>query len=496
MSYVSLKFLIFVFLLMCIYYIFPKKFRWIILLLGNIFFYISLSGKLIIYSAIATLVAYIGAKQIHKNNKKRKPILITSILSVLVFLIVLKYNNFIASLLNPIIKYIDLEIPYKKFVMPIGISYYTLEIVAYLVDVYRNKIIPENNYFKLFTFFTYFPKIIEGPISRYNDLGKQILKENKFDYEKFKCALVLIAYGFIKKLIIADRLAIFVDNVFDNNYIGLNAIIAVICYTIQIYCDFSGCIDIISGISELFGIKLPCNFKRPFFSKSIEEFWRRWHTTLGEWLKEYVFYPISLSKMNMKLNKKVRKLRFKHISRFVVIAFPLFFVWFTNGLWHGASIKYIIYGLYYYVLMMLGVLLKPLFDKIVSTFKINTKVWSFELFRIIRTITIVCIGMLLFRSVDLNQFIIMLKGIFNFSIEPAPFTIGLTSKDFLLTLIYIIIIFSVELAQELKIDVRQKLNEQNLIFRWIIYLIMIFSILIFGVYGRGYAAKDFIYGGF
>ena len=496
MSYISLSFLIFVVVLMIIYYILPKNIRWIAILLGNIVFFLSLSGKLIIYVFLASLVAFFSAQLINKYGNHKKKIILISILIILSFLAVLKYNNFISSLINPIINIFGLNIPYMKFIMPIGISYYSLEMISYIVDVYRKKIVPEKNFLKLFTFFTYFPKIIEGPISRYGDLKEKIFGEKKFDYEKFVSAWVLIGYGFIKKLIIADRLGIFVDNVFKNSYTGIPAIMAVIMYTIQIYCDFSGCIDIISGVSELFGIKLPNNFKRPFFSQSIQEFWRRWHITLGEWLKDYIFYPISLSKMNMKLNLLVRKIKFKHLSKFIIIAFPLFFVWFVNGLWHGASVKYILYGLYYYTLMMLGVLLKPLLDKIVTLFKINTNVWSFKLFRILRTILIVCIGMLLFRSENINQFLIMFKGLISISMDVSISQLGLKLSDFLISGFFIVMIFCVELSCELGINIREKLNEQNLLFRWFVYLLIIFSVLIFGIYGRGYAAKSFIYGGF
>lgn len=496
MSYVSLKFLIFIFALMGLYYIFPKKYRWIILLLGNLYFFWSLSGKLIIFSVIATLITYIGAKLINKNNKHKKKILLSSILLVISFLAVLKYNNFLSSLINPLISTIGISIPYKRFLIPIGISYYTLEMIGYLTDVYRKKCEPEKNYLKLLTFFIYFPKLIEGPISKYRDYKEIMFNEKKFDYEKFKCAWVLIGYGFIKKLVIADRLGIYVDNIFSQNITGIALIIGIIFYTIQIYCDFSGCIDIVRGVSELFGIELPNNFKRPFFSKSIQEFWRRWHITLGDWLKEYIFYPISLSKLNLKLNQKVRKIKWQHLSKFIIIAFPLFFVWFVNGLWHGASFKYILYGLYYYILMMLGVLLQPLLDRIVKLLKINTKAWSYGFFKIIRTIIIVCFGMFLFRCEDLNQFVYLFKGLGDLSVEQNIIAFGLTIKDFILIGFFILIILAIELSSELGINVREKLNEQNLVFRWIVYLLIIFSILIFGIYGRGYAAKNFIYGGF
>lgn len=495
MNYVTLKFLLFVIFILNIYYIFPKKYRWTVLLFGNIIFFISFSGKLIIYAILATLVTFILTKLMIKYEKHKKKLLLINILLVLLILIVLKYNNFISSILNPILGLFNLDIPYKKFLMPIGISYYTLEMISYTVDVYYKKLEPESNFFKLLTFFTFFPKLIEGPISKYRDYKEKMFSEHNFDYEKFKSAWVLIGYGFIKKLVIADRLGIYVDNIFSANITGFPLIIGIIFYTFQIYCDFSGCIEIVSGVSELFGIELPVNFKRPFFSKSVQEFWRRWHITLGDWLKEYIFYPISLSKINMKLNLIVRKIKWKHLAKFIVVAFPLFFVWFTNGLWHGASIKYILYGLYYYIIMMLGVLLKPLFDKIADLLKINTKVWSYELFKIIRTFIIVCIGMLLFRSNDLQQFWTLFKGIFELNFV-SLFSFGLTRKDIFLALMYLLVVFAIELTYELKIDVREKLNEQNLIFRWIIYLLIIISVIIFGIYGRGYAVKDFIYGGF
>lgn len=422
--------------------------------------------------------------------------MLLNIFLVLIILIVLKYNNFISSLINPIIGLFKLEIPYKKFIMPIGISYYTLEMIGYIMDVYNKKVEPEKNYFKVVTFFTYFPKLIEGPICKYRDYKDKLFAEHRFDYEKFKCAWVLIGYGFIKKLVIADRLGIFVDNVFAQNASGLPLIMGILFYTFQIYCDFSGCIQIISGVFELFGIEMPCNFRRPFFSKSIQEFWRRWHITLGDWLKEYIFFPVSLSKMNTKLNVAVRKIKWKHLSKFIIVAFPLFFVWFTNGLWHGASLKYVVYGLYYYVLMMLGVLLKPVFDKIVKILKINTSVWSYGLFQILRTFGIVCIGMLLFRAVDLQQFQLLLTNIFKSDTGVKIGTYGLKYADFFVAFFYMLVIFGVELAEELKINVREKLNEQNLVFRWLVYLFIIFSVLIFGIYGRGYAAKSFIYGGF
>ena len=495
MSYTSLQFLIFVVVLLFVYYIVPKKYRWEILLIGNLVCYYLMSGWLLLFVVLASLFSYFGAKLIEKRKEKRKKIFIISLFSVLGFLLVLKYNNFISSLLNPILNIVNLNIPFKKFILPVGISYYTLEMISYLADVYLKKIKPENNFFKLLTFYTYFPKVLEGPISKYRDLSKEIFSEHIFNYESFRKAWVLIGVGFIKKLVIADRCGLFVSNFFLEGHTGLLTIPAIIFYTIQIYFDFSGCIDIVSGVSELFGIKLAENFRQPFFSESIEEFWRRWHITLGLWLKEYVFFPVSLSKTNMKLNKKMRNAKYKHLSKFILVAFPLFFVWFFNGLWHGPTLKYVLYGLYYYLLMMLGILFKPVLEKIVKILRINTEVFSWKLFRIIRTTFIVCIGMLIFRSETITDAFNTLANI-RVMDSVKFFELGINIKEFVPLLVMIFAMFFISLAKELKIDVREKLEEQNLVFRWIVYWVIIFSVIIFGVYGRGYDAASFIYGGF
>lgn len=488
MSYASVEFLLFVLVLVLIYYIFPKKHRYIVLLIGSLIFYYLFSGKYIIFILLSSVITYFSGKLIEKYNDKRKLILTLSILLNLSFLLVLKYNNFFGD----IFRVVGINIPYKKFILPIGISYYTLETISYLTDIYRKRMKAENNYLKVLLFLVYFPQIVEGPIANYSRLSKTLFNTERFNYDNFVSSFVLIGWGFVKKLVIADRAGIFVSKVFENNYGGILLVIGVILYTLQIYADFSGCIDIVSGVSELFGVKLDENFKRPFFSKSIQEFWRRWHITLGTWLKEYVFYPVSLSKINMKLNLKLMKMKSKYLSKFIITAFPLFFVWFFNGMWHGTSFKYVVYGLYYYVLMMIGILLEPILKKIISIFKVNTEVWSYKFFQAIRTILIVCFGMFLFRVDSFAQMGVMLHS----KESTALFSLGLKKADFALLIVGIFIMLIVGVMQEFNINIREELQKQNLIFKWLVYYIIIFSIIIFGIYGKGYDAASFIYGGF
>lgn len=488
MSYASIEFLLFVLVLVFIYYIFPKKYRYIVLLIGSLIFYYLFSGKYIIFIILSSIITYFSGRLIEKYNDKKKLILIVSILLNLSFLLVLKYNNFFGD----IFRLVGINIPYKKFILPIGISYYTLETISYITDIYRKKISAEKNYLKVLLFLVYFPQIVEGPIANYSRLSKTLFNTDKFNYDNFVSSFVLIGWGFVKKLIIADRAGIFVNEVFKNNYGGFILVVAIMLYTLQIYADFSGCIDIVSGVSELFGVKLDVNFKRPFFSTSIQEFWRRWHITLGTWLKEYIFYPISLSKVNMKLNMKVRKMKSKYISRFIITAFPLFFVWFFNGMWHGASFKYVVYGLYYYVLMMIGILLEPVFKKIISIFKINTEAWSYKFFQAVRTILIVCFGMFLFRVDSFSQMNTMIHS----KLSASLFCLGLKKMDFALLAVGILAMLVVGILGELNINIRKELEKQNLLFKWMVYYLIIFSVIIFGIYGKGYDASSFIYGGF
>lgn len=516
MNFISVEFLIFVLGAMLFYYIMPKKERWMILLIFSYIFFFLASEKLLVFLIISTLTIFFGAllidkvtekpisKELEKEEKKKikkkrkllkKLILLIVILINVGILATLKYHNFFAGILNDIFK---LDIAMKYFVLPLGISYYTLQALSYIIDVYFGKYKASKNPFKVALFLSFFPQMVEGPIGRFDRLGDQLYEGHKFDYDRTISALVLIGWGYFKKLVIADRAALFVNTVFEGSYTGSVVFLAIILYTLQIYAEFSGCMDIVRGIGELFGVTLDKNFRQPFFAKSINEFWRRWHITLGTWLKDYIFYPISLSKINLKLSKWARGIKFKHLGQFIIIAFPLFFVWFTNGIWHGASFKYIFYGLYYYILMMLGVLFKPLLDKIIKILKIKTENFSFSLFQMLRTTAIVVIGLTIFRAESVHAAFHMLKQIINLKAHDKiiDMNLGLTAYDFNILIISSLALLVVSILSERGINIREKLQEQNLIFRWIIYFTIIFSVIIFGIYGIGYDAASFIYGGF
>ena len=526
----SLNFIIFIAIVCLVYFVVPKKIKWVILLIANYTFYWICSKKMIVYMLITTISIYLLAlwmgkidsktkelckkeqdralkkKLKNKVKTKKKCIVFLAVLINFGILISLKYCNFIFKNLNSLFDMIriPIEIPFKQILLPLGISYYTLQAISYVVDVYRGKYLPDKHLGRVALFVSFFPQMIEGPIGRYDELANQLYEPHKFNYENVKFGIQLMLWGYFKKMVIADRAALYVNEVFAHyqNYIGIPLFFAAALYTLQIYAEFSGCIDIVRGTAQILGINMAENFKRPFFSKSVQEFWRRWHITLGTWFKEYIFYPISLSKLTVKISELAKKIfKTSYITKLIPAIFALFFVWFGNGIWHGASWKYIFYGLYYYIIMVIGMLFEPLGNKILSKLKINKEAFSYKLFQMIRTTIIVIIGMLIFRSSSLRMAWKMFKNIFTIKniellFNGKLFNIGFDYFDFNILVIGTIIILIVGILQEKGYNIREKISKQNLPFRWILYYTIIFAIILFGIYGYGYVASDFIYGQF
>lgn len=501
-----LKYFLLLFVCLILYYIFPKKTRWIVLLICSLLYYYLLSGNLmlpIIFSAFSIYLGGIGINAVNnrklniddknlkrkfKNkNKRLKKIILLIVLSINIgILIYLKYYNFILFSIKNVF---DIgKISPKEIVLPLGISYYTLMAISYITDVYRSKYKAINNPFKVLLYLIFFPSVQEGPINRFDDVSSKLYEGNKFNYNNICIGVLLILWGLLKKMVIADRIGIYVSNTFGVSN-GIVSLLSVIFYTIQLYAEFSGFIDMAMGGAKLFGIDLSANFKRPFFSRNVEEFWRRWHITLGTFLKDYVFYPISLSRVSMKLSKFNNKHFSKHLSKFFTSAFPLFFVWFLNGLWHGASSKYIIYGLYYYVIMMIGLLIEPLFNKI----NINKK-WL-NTVKIMRTWIFVMIGMTIFRATSIHEAFNVVKSIFYVSSDNI-LNFGLTSIDFIIILIFVIVLFFIGFIEEKGENVSSIVINGSSSKKYFVYYILIMIIIIFGIYGPGYNASDFIYGQF
>ena len=341
-----------------LYQICPQKFRKFVLILANYAFFFIWSKFFLVYQVITMFITYQSAKIIDRiTNKKIKKIsLIIAIIINLGVLVILKYTNFFGENIFAIFHQ-----PFTPvhLIAPIGISYYTLQMISYLMDTSSGKIHADHSIVDFAVYASFFPTLIQGPITRFSEVKDSIHACNPITYQNLKFGSQRILFGLMKKMIIADRLDPAVSKIFTSyTQDGLFSLIGAVLCTIQLYMDFSGIVDICLGSAEIFGIKLPENFRQPFFAENASDFWRRWHITLGTFLRDYVFYPISLAKPIHRLSKFFTKYFGKAAGKFIGPFIALFAVWFLNGLWHGPYWSYIFYGLYYFCFMILEILLK------------------------------------------------------------------------------------------------------------------------------------------
>ena len=502
MSLTSLTFLIFCLIVFSIYFIVPKKFQWFILLVSSMFFlfYDNFNVSTVIQALVVLLSTYVYGRLIHKyrDTKKSKVILIIGIAIILGQLFALKYINLFLSTLNHISGHNFRNITTNSLV---GISYYSLIMISYLIDIYRGTCKPQNNILKCALFMSYFPILTSGPFVRYGDMEDELYGEHKFSYKNMCSGLVRVLWGIFKILVISQRCGYFVDYVYENIvvYNGIYTVIAALLFTIQLYTNFSGSIDVIMGISEILGIKLPENFNVPFFSKTITEFWRNWHITLGAWLRDYIFYPLLKSDIMQKLNKKCKKAFGKKIGKKVPLYLSMFIMWLLIGIWHGGAYTYIIgSGILQFIFIFFEDILAPVASKVNNKLGINDKTFSYKLYQVIRTYLLFSFAMIFFRAHSVKNAIDIISSIFvvwNPWIlfdGKSLYTAGLDRPDFMVLIISIIVLFVVELLDR-KGSVREKLFKQNIVFRWTILFSLIFSIIIFGCYGVGYDPAAFIY---
>lgn len=508
MNLASFSFAIFCIATLLIYFIIPKKFQWLILLVSSFIFlfYNNFNVGTVIQALIILLSSYVFGILIDKSDdsKKRKIYLLSGIIIILGLLFYLKYTNLFLVYFNQVLRLFDFEyrfnLVYRNSL--IGISYYSLIMIGYLTDIYRGTCKAQKNIFKCALFMSYFPILTSGPFIRYNNIEEDLYGKHKFSYERMCSGLVRVLWGLFKILVISQRLGYFVDSVYGNiaAYNGFYIIIAMIFFTIQLYTNFSGSIDVIMGISEIIGIKLPENFNLPFFSKTITELWRRWHITLGAWLKDYIFYPLQKSDMMQNLNKKCRNRLGKKVGKKITLYLSMLIMWILIGAWHGGGYTFIIgSGILQFIYIFLEETLSPISNKINKKLGINTNVFSYKLYQVIRTFMLFSFAMIFFRATSISNAISIIKYmfIFNYKVlfDGSLFKVGLDRPDFTILIISLIVLFVVELLSR-NGSVREKLFKQNLVFRWIILYLLIFSIIIFGCYGSGYDSTTFIYRNF
>lgn len=526
MSYTSFAYLVFIILVFCIYYLLRPRFRWMALLAANLVFYAASGWDNLLVILLSVSVSYLVTVRMgvlherfraekekgeldraqikilkEENRKQRQRWLIIGLSAVLAILAAVKYTNFflrnVYSVLNLFgIPHNDL---FFNLVMPLGISFYTFQIISYMVDVYKGKAEPQRNFLKYAMYVSFFPSVVQGPIPRYNDLGKQLFEEHRFEFNNLHDGALMILWGFAKKLILAERLGYFVSDVYGNytaNH-GVLLALATAAFSIQIYADFSSCMDIAGGTARLFGIRLAPNFLRPYFSRTMPEFWRRWHVTLGNWFKDYVFYPVSISGFSLKLNKKARKMFGGEIGRIITSCIPVLVVWVLTGIWHGPEWKYVIWGLFHGVLIMLSTIFTPVIENVVKKLHLRTENFSFQLFQMCRTFFLCCVGRVFFRANSVRMAFTILKRICTTTgawqvMDGRLYQHGLDKANMLVVLIALLVLLTVSVLQE-KMDVLDAFRRQNLVFRWTLLYALFLAVIIFGCYGPGYDPSGFIY---
>ncbi len=413
MNFVSLAFIIFLISTFIIYFVTPKKYEWIVLLIASFIFYIWANWYFALYLLASIVVTYTAAILIAKqdNEKKKNWILAASIVINLGILFVVKYLNFTIATAVDILNSFSLDVAFNglDILLPIGLSFYTFQSIAYVVDVKREMIEPQRNIFKYALFVSFFPQILQGPIGRYDKLAPQLYEGHSFSYENFFKGTQRIILGFFKKIVIADFVGLFVNTVFANPNMayGFVGVFGAIGYAVQLYADFSGFMDIAIGTSKVLGIELDENFNSPYLSKSIAEYWRRWHITLGAFFRDYVYYPI----LRTKTSKKLLTLKNRKLGKNIATLISLLITWALIGIWHGANWTYLLHGLYYGVIISTSILLEPLYKKVNDKIKMKDSVK--DIFRIARTFIIVCFGYILFRSESLEAFGTYLSSMFS-----------------------------------------------------------------------------------
>lgn len=530
MLFTSYEFILFIAVLFILYYIIPKKFQWMLLLAASYVFYSFAGVKYLAYILATTVSTYFASRKIGKiqatgadyikNNKenlsreerkaykermkkKQRFWLVFCLVLNFGILAVVKYYNFTVQNIKSVFDLlkININIPTFGFILPLGISFYTFQTMGYIIDVYREKYAPTKNIFKLGLFVSFFPQLIQGPISRYDDLQETLFARHKFDTKNISFGLQRIIWGYFKKLVVADRLLPAVNTIVRNpdEYQGVYVLLGMFFYAIELYADFTGGIDIAIGVAEVLGIRVTENFERPYFSKSITEYWRRWHITLGTWFKDYLFLPISVSKSMLNLSKKCRKVFGDAIGKRIPVYISTIVVWFTTGIWHGAAWNFIVWGLLNCLVILISQECIPLYNRFHKRFNVQHTFW-YRLFQVIRTFWL----MSFLRTFDCYRNVpttfrmygtIFTKWNWGELFNGGLASLGLGLSDYIILILGVLLILYISLASR-SASFREKLAAKPLALRYLSYFVLIISILVFGAYGVGYDASQFIYSQF
>ena len=478
-----------------IYYLIPHKVKWIYLLLASACIY-TLSSPVCALFLLATItVTYISGLLIERAKGKGAKTLamLLPLLFDISLLVYAKYTGFLLEIFSKITGSLS-ESRAVAVIVPMGVSFYTFQSLAYILDVYKSKIKPEKNYFKFMLFISYFPQLIQGPISRFDDLSREIFKDHPFNAKEFAFGAQRVLFGYFKKMVIADRIGILVNTLTSDTetYHGGWFLILLIFYTIELYMDFSGGIDITIGLSRMLGIKVTENFLRPIFSESVAKFWNRWHVTMGKWFRDYIYIPLGGSRVNL--------------GR---IIFNFFVVWLTTGIWHGAGYNYILWGLMNFAVIASSKLLDKPYAMVRKALKTDGKKW-YRFICCLRTWLLASLFFTMFAYGSLGNALNAAKGLFaggslNMLSDGSIFTCGLTLRDYIVIGTGILLVFIIECIEEHDAGnkpvaandaVLNRIHTLPYPVRVLIWLGLFIAVILLGAYGRGYNAASFIYNRF
>lgn len=521
MQFLSVGFLLFAALLLLIYYLIPGKIQWVLLLAASYAFYLWAGIDYLLFILLTTgstwlTTAYIARelekqekylalnksvltreeKKAYKATVKKRcklPMLICLVLnfSILALCKCCIVDPFSSAVQEGCLSFLTLG-------LPLGISFYMFQSMGYVLDVYRGSVKAEKNPLKLALFVSYFPQLIQGPISKYSQLAPQLCTAHKFDGKQFSFGLQRVLWGYFKKLVVADRIAVAVIALRGPEYTGVGFFLLTIFYAVQIYADFTGGIDMVLGLSHTLGIRLTENFHRPFFSKNVAEYWRRWHISLGEWMKNYIFNPISVSSAMLKFGKRTRT-KFGNFGKRLPIYVASFATWFVTGIWHGITPNFILWGMMNCLIIVISEELEPVYKSFHNRFHLKEKAW-YSGFEMLRTFIL----MNLIRIVDffpnLGDYFRRMGSLittFNLHIlwDGTMLSLGLTGLDYGILMFACTVMLTVSLIEEKKGSILEFLWNKDIL-RYVLVFTLLVVTLLLGRYGIGYNASNFIYNQF
>ena len=493
MSFNSLRFLVFFPVVVLVYYIIPKRVKSFWLLLASYFFYGSWDARFLLLLLYVTAVTYGGGLLLapsadgtgQKRGVGRKAVLTVTVILSLATLFFFKYFTFCSWVFNHLAETLHIRfcIPIFDILLPAGISFFTFQAIGYTVDVYRGDIPAERNFLRYALFVSFFPQLVAGPIERSGNLLGQLEQPQRFDFDRAKDGLLQMLWGFFLKLVIADRIALFVDTVYGTPkmYPGWFLIVATFLFVFQVYCDFYGYSSIACGAAEILGIRLMENFKAPYLALSVSEFWSRWHISLTSWFKDYVYIPLGGSRRGT--------LR-KQCNRMIVFV--------LSGLWHGASFSFAVWGGLNGLYLLLGDLLRPLRDKLVRILGLHRESFGHRLLCRLMTFALIDFSTVFFRASSLREGFQIIQSIVTASnpwnlFDGSLTRCGLDGKDWTVLLIALLILFAVDRQTYRGVRVREAIARQDAWFQIAVIVLTVCAILVFGLWGPEFNEANFLY---